>query len=62
MVVTDRRQSRVGFGIGTILTLVVAGVVGFGYYQEFYKPPRVWAGSVRNVEFTMGDLVSRIRV
>ena len=44
------------------MILVVAGVVGFGYYQEFYKPPRVWAGSVRNVEFTMGDLVSRIRV
>ena len=62
VVVADRRQSRVGFGIATILILVVAGVVGFGYYQEFYKPPRVWAGSVRDVEFTMGDLVSRIRV
>jgi len=59
---TERNQRRIGFGIGAFLILVVAGVVGFGYYQEFYKPPRVWAGSVRDVEFTMGDLVSRIRV
>ena len=42
--------------------LVIVGVVVFGWYQEFFKPPRVWAGSVSNVEFTMGDLVARIRV
>jgi len=44
------------------LILAIIGVVLLGYYQEFYRPPRVWAGSVRNVEFTMGDLVARIRV
>jgi parvulin-like peptidyl-prolyl isomerase len=44
------------------LILTIIGVVLLGYYQEFYRPPRVWAGSVRNVEFTMGDLVARIRV
>ena len=60
--VAERRQRRIGFGIGAVLLFVVAGVVAFGYYQEFYKPPRVWAGSVNSVEFTMGDLVSRIRV
>jgi len=60
--VAEKRQRRTGFGIGAVLVLVVAGVVGFGYYQEFYKPPRVWAGSVKNVEFSMGDLVARIRV
>ena len=42
--------------------LVIFGVVAFGYYKEFYYPPRVWAGSVNNVEFNMGDLVQRIRV
>jgi len=42
--------------------MVILGVVSFGFYQEFYRPPRVWAGSVRNVEFSMGDLVQRIRV
>jgi hypothetical protein len=34
----------------------------FGYYWEFFRPPRVWAGIVNNVEFTMSDLVQRIRV
>ena len=58
----ERRHQRAAFAIGIFLLLVVFGVVSFGYYQEFYKPPRVWAGSVRNVEFTMGDLVQRIRV
>ena len=58
----EHHRHKVGFGIGALLILIALGVVGFGYYQEFYKPPRVWAGSVRNVEFTMADLVSRIRV
>ena len=60
--VAERRQRRISFGIGAVLLFVVAGVAAFGYYQEFYKPPRVWAGSVRNIEFSMGDLVQRIRV
>ena len=61
-VITQRRQRRIGGGIGSVLILTIIGVVLLGYYQEFYRPPRVWAGSVRNVEFTMGDLVARIRV
>ena len=61
-VVAERKQQRLGIGLGAFLILVVAGVIAFGYYKEFYSPPRVWAGSVRDVEFTMGDLVSRIRV
>jgi hypothetical protein len=44
------------------LVAVVIGVVAFGYYEKFYSPPRVWAGSVNQVEFSMGDLVARIRV
>ena len=42
--------------------VLVLGIVVFGFYNEFYKPPRVWAGSVRDQEFKMGDLVERIRV
>ncbi len=61
-IVAERKQRRVGFGIGSALILVIVGVVAFGYYQEFFKPPRVWAGSVNNVEFNMSDLVERIRV
>ncbi len=59
---THRRRRYTSIGIGAFLTVVVIGIVAFGYYQEFYRPPRVWAGSVNNVEFSMGDLVSRIRV
>ena len=61
-VVAAKRQQGLGIGLGAFLILVIAGVVAFGYYKEFYQPPRVWAGSVRDVEFNMGDLVSRIRV
>ena len=61
-VVAARKQRRVGLCIGSVLVLIMVGVVGFGYYHEFYKPPRVWACSVNNVEFNMGDLVERIRV
>ena len=57
-----RRQWRTSISIGVVLLLVVFGVAAAGYYQEFYRPPRVWAGSVNNVEFNMGDLVARIRV
>ena len=61
----ERRQRRRlywSIGIGVFLLAVIFGVVIVGYYREFYSPPRVWAGSVNNVEFTMGDLVQRIRV
>ena len=42
--------------------VLVLGIVSFGFYNEFYRPPRVWAGVVRDQEFKMGDLVERIRV
>ncbi|PKB80782.1 MAG: hypothetical protein BZY88_08015 [SAR202 cluster bacterium Io17-Chloro-G9] len=61
-VTKERRHQRIAFGIGGVLVLVIVAVLGYGVYEEFYKPPRVWAGSVRDVEFTMGDLVQRIRV
>ena len=59
---SDQRHQRVAWGVGAGLLVLVLGVVVFGFYNEFYKPPRVWAGSVGEVEFTMGDLVERIRV
>ena len=56
------RRRNASIGIGVFLVAVVIGVVAFGYYEKFYSPPRVWAGSVNQVEFSMGDLVARIRV
>lgn len=58
----ERRRLYWSIGIGAFLLAVIFGVVIVGYYREFYHPPRVWAGNVNNVEFTMGDLVQRIRV
>ena len=60
--VKQRVHKRWAWSIGATLILVVVAVLAAGYYQEFYKPPRVWAGRVNDVEFTMGDLVQRIRV
>lgn len=58
----ERRRRYLSIGIGAFLLAVIFGVTLFGYYREFYRPPRIWAGSVNDVEFTMGDLVQRIRV
>ena len=58
----ERRHPRIAVGVAGALMLIIFGIVAFGFYEEFYKPPRVWAGSVGEVEFTMGDLVERIRV
>ena len=59
---SQKRRRYLSVGVGVFLLAVVFGVVIFGYFWEFFRPPRVWAGSVNNVEFTMGDLVQRIRV
>ena len=58
----EKRHEKLAWGIGSGLLVLVIGIVVFGFYQEFYRPPRVWAGSVRDQEFKMGDLVERIRV
>ena len=58
----ERLHQRLSWTVGGILILVVVGVLAAGYYEKFYRPPRVWAGKVRGVAFTMGDLVERIRV
>ena len=57
-----QRRQRLAFTIGGFLILLIFGIIGYGYYQEFYKPPREMAGEVNNVSFSMGDLVQRIRV
>ena len=58
----ERRRQHLAIAIGAALILVIFGIVAFGYYREFYEPPRVMAGEIRGVRFTMGDLVERIRV
>ena len=58
----ESRRQRIAVVVGAVLILVIVGVVLAGVYQQFILPPRVMAGEVRGVRFTMGDLVERIRV
>ena len=58
----ERSRQRLAITIGIMLILAVFAIVAVGLYREFIKPPRVTAGEVRGVKFTMGDLVERIRV
>ena len=58
----ERRRQRIAIIVGAVLILIIACVVLAGVYQAFIHPPRVMAGEVRGVRFTMGDLVERIRV
>jgi parvulin-like peptidyl-prolyl isomerase len=58
----ERRRQYLAITIGAMLILAIFAIVLIGYYREFYEPPRVTAGEIRGVEFSMGDLVERIRV
>ena len=58
----ERKRQRITMTVGTILIMAIVAIVAVGYYREFYNPPRVTAGAIRGVEFSMGDLVERIRV
>ena len=58
----ERRRQRIALMIGGVLILIIVGVIMAGVYQAYIHPPRVMAGEVRGVRFTMGDLVERIRV
>ena len=58
----ERRRQRIALMIGGVLILIIIGVIMAGVYQAYIHPPRVMAGEVRGVRFTMGDLVERIRV
>ena len=58
----ESRRQRIAIGVGAVLILAIVAVVLVGVYQQFIHPPRVMAGEVRGVRFTMGDLVERIRV
>jgi parvulin-like peptidyl-prolyl isomerase len=58
----ESRRQRIALLVGAVLILIIVGVVSFGVYQQFIRPPHVMAGEVRGVRFSMGDLVERIRV
>ena len=58
----ERRRQLIAVIVGAVLILTILAVVAVGVWQQYILPPRVMAGQVRDVRFTMGDLVERIRV
>ena len=58
----ERRRQLIAVIVGAVLILTIVAVVAVGVWQQYILPPRVMAGQVRDVRFTMGDLVERIRV
>ena len=58
----ERRRQLIAVIVGAVLILTILAVVGVGVWQQYLLPPGVTAGEVRDVRFTMGDLVERIRV
>ena len=58
----ESRRQRIALIVGAVLILAIVGVVAVGVYQQFIRPPHIMAGEIREVRFTMGDLVERIRV
>ena len=58
----ERRRQLIAVIVGAVLILTILAVVAVGVWQQYLLPPRVTAGEVRDVRFTMGDLVERIRV
>ena len=58
----ERRRQLIAVIVGAALILTILAVVAVGVWQQYILPPRIMAGQVRDVRFTMGDLVERIRV
>ncbi len=58
----DRRRQRTVIIVGIAILLVIAGIVVYGFYDEFIGPPRVLAARVGDTRYTQGDLVKRMRM
>ena len=58
----ERRRQRLAITIFTMLIMAVFAIVAVGVFKVFIQPPRSMAGSINDVEFSLGDLVERIRV
>tara|TARA_B100000029_G_C17608710_1_gene968471 strand:+ start:922 stop:1950 length:1029 start_codon:yes stop_codon:yes gene_type:complete len=58
----ELKKQKIAYIVGGSLIGIIILIVLIGYFREFYAPPRVVAGEVRGVTFTMGDLVQRIRI
>ncbi len=57
-----RRKQRMVLVVGLSIVLVVAGIIGYGFYDQFVVPPRVQAARIGDTVYTRGDLVNRMRM
>ena len=58
----DPRKRGLVMIVGAAILLIIGGIVGYGYYDEFVAPPRVLAARVGDIRYTQGDLVNRMRL
>ena len=58
----DPRKQRLVIIVGVAILLIIGGIVGYGYYDQFVAPPRVLAARVGSASYTQGDLVNRMRL
>lgn len=55
-------KNRLALAFLSIGLLVIAGVAVAYWYTQLYRPPRVEAAVVNEVQFNQGDLVKRVRM
>ena len=58
----DRKRQRVLIVLGLSIFSIVAGIVAYGFYDEFVAPPKTVAARVGDTVYTQGDLVNRMRM
>ena len=58
----DRKRQRVLIVLGLSIFSIVAGIVAYGFYNEFVAPPKTVAARVGDTVYTQGDLVNRMRM
>ena len=58
----DHQRRRFILVFGSVVLLVIAGVLTGGWYTKYYSPPRVKAAVVNDTRFNQGDLVKRVRM
>ena len=58
----EEKRQRLTIIIGVAIVLIVGGIVGYGYYDNFVAPPRVLAAKIQDTVYTQGDLLKRVRL
>ena len=60
--VTEQKRQRLAIILGMGVIAIVAGIIAYGYYDNFVVPPGRLAAQVGDTKYSQGDLVKRIRL